>query len=205
MNLSSQSKYRRTRVCARVLFSCWAFAIAGSALGQTLWQRSPSSVGEWSTASNWNLGVPNAGSGTTFDARIDNGGVARLSVTGATVRRLRVGTSAGGGDLFVDGGGLTVTENLHLHEGGYQLPLMTVENFSTVTAPSTVVGHSGIGNATIEIGTGSKFNATNSFIVGGGANGSLVLHDAGELDNSAIDLAVATKLIHTCVKAMARF
>jgi hypothetical protein len=99
MNASSQFKNLKRRFCARALVCCCLFTAGSDAVGQTSWPANPAIVGDWATASNWTLGVPNASSGTAFDARIDNGGTAQLSLAGASVRRMRVGTSAGGGGL----------------------------------------------------------------------------------------------------------
>src|SRR4051812_25997122 len=104
MNHLSRSAYFRFFFFVSVILSCWRSTSGSAALGQTLWLNPL--AGSWTTGSNWSLGVPNSGSATAFDARIDNGGMARLAAAGASVRRLRVGTSAGGGTLKVDGGGL---------------------------------------------------------------------------------------------------
>ncbi len=92
---------------------------------------------------------------------------AQLSSSGASVRRLRVGRSEGPGQLLVDaGGGLNVTENLHINESGFNSAFLSVQNGGTVTSPVTIVGYSASTNSHLQVtGTGSTFNATSSFIV----------------------------------------
>jgi len=181
IRLASHAYAARYLIASLLLFS---LALrTDPAVGQTLWVRDFQTfgVGDWNTASNWSLGVPNSGSGTTFDARIDNGGRAQLLVPGASVRRMRVGTSAGTGYLYVTGGGLTVTENLHLNEGGTSTPYMEVTNGGTVTAPSTIVGYSNTGDGTLWIsGAGSRVDSTATCIVGYG-HGNLFLLQSGTL------------------------
>jgi T5SS/PEP-CTERM-associated repeat protein/autotransporter-associated beta strand protein len=194
MNASSQFAYSKIRICAQVILSGFLATAASTALGQTFWVGTTNVVEDWSTPGNWSLGVPDASSGTTFDAVIANGGGAQLSVTGASVRRFRVGRHEGPGQLFVAGGGLTVTENLHINEGGAGLGALLVSNGGTVAAPSTVVGYSSNGPSLLDVtGVGSKYTATNSFIVGRAGIGTLVLSDSSELaiGNGTLPLSIA--------------
>jgi len=134
------------------------------ACAQTFWT---AGVDDWFTASNWNLGVPDAASGTTFDAVIANGGTAQLQGPGGSVRRLRVGRSEGPGNLLIDGGVLTVTDDLLLNAGGTGTASVIVQGGSTVTAPSTVVGYtSAFATSFLISGAGTVYNATNDFTVG---------------------------------------
>src|SRR5687768_13011025 len=79
----------------------WAFlacvACSGAARGQTLWMNE--GVGDWNLDTNWSDGLPTA----TKDARIDNGGTARLVDPQANARTLIVGVN-NSGTLEVSGG-----------------------------------------------------------------------------------------------------
>ncbi len=160
------------------------FIVIGSShiattFAQTFWT---AGTGDWNTASNWSLGVPDAGGGTAFDAVIENGGTAQLlGLPAGSVRRLRVGRTAGGGHLVVDGVPLTVTENLHLNETSSAPASVTVQNGATVSSPSTIVGYSSTPNTDFTItGAGTTFNAATQFIVGNSGAGTASLTvDAG--------------------------
>jgi T5SS/PEP-CTERM-associated repeat protein/autotransporter-associated beta strand protein len=165
---------------------------ASASFGQTIWQVA---TGNWNTPGNWTLGVPNSASGTAFDAQIKNGGTAQLAATGASVRRMRVGVAAGGGQLEVNGGGLTVTDNFHLNEGGTGFASTTVQSGGIVTAPTTVVGYSSTGQSNFSvIGAGSRVNATASFVVADEGRGLLTLAEGGTLavGNGTLPLDIAT-------------
>ena len=139
-------------------------ASSDSSFGQTVWQ---AGTGDWFTAGNWTLGVPNSASGTAFDAIIANGGTAQLQAPGGSVRRLRVGLVGGPGSLLVNAGTLNVTDDLHLNEGSAGPASMTVQGGSTVTAIDTVVGFSSAFSTSFLIsGPGTVYNATTSIIVG---------------------------------------
>ena len=170
-----------------------AFSLpTGSALAQTIWN---TTTGNWNAPANWTLGVPNSASGTTFDAQIKNGGTAQLSAPGASVRRMRVGVSAGGGNLEVNGGGLTITDDLILNFQGTGTATTSVQNGGIVTVPATAVGDSGAGQSIFLItGAGSRVNATTSFVVGRAARGTLTLADGGTLavGNGTLPLVIAT-------------
>ena len=157
-----------------------AFSLpTGSAVAQTIWN---TTTGNWNTAGNWTLGVPNSTSGTTFDAQIKNGGTAQLSTAGGSVRRMRVGVNAGGGNLEVNGGGLTITDDLILNFQGTGTATMTVQLGGIVTVPATVVGDSSTGLSAFKItGAGSRVNATSGFQVGRNGHGVLILADGGTL------------------------
>jgi T5SS/PEP-CTERM-associated repeat protein len=158
------------------------FAVVNTVSAQTLWT---AGTGDWNTASNWTLGVPNAASGTAFDAVIENGGTAQLTgPPNGSVRRLRIGRTAGGGNLVVDAATLTVTENLHLNETSSAPASVTVQNGATVSSPSTVVGYTSNSNTNFIIsGAGTTFNAATQFIVGnlGAGTASLTVDDGGVL------------------------
>ncbi len=153
-----------------VLIRC--FVVLGLALGagvatqaQTVWTNP--GTDSWLTAGNWSLGVPNVASPTAFDAIIANGGTAQLLGPGGSVRRLRVGLVGGGGNLLIDAGELTVSENLRLNEGSVAAATVTVQGGSTVTAPSTVVGYSSNTPTSLIVrGAGTTYNATTELIVG---------------------------------------
>jgi len=177
-----------------VVLTAFVFVLStpGASSGQTIWQ---AGTGNWNTPGNWTLGVPNSASGITFDAQIKNGGTSQLLTSGATVRRLRVGVAAGGGQLEVNGGGLTVTDNFHLNEGGTGFASTTVQSGGIVTAPTTVVGHSSTGQSNFSIiGGGSRVNATSSFVVAQAGRGVLILGDGGTLavGSGALPLDIAT-------------
>ncbi|MEX2168356.1 MAG: hypothetical protein WD851_03525 [Pirellulales bacterium] len=192
MNRFSRSTYFKLCAGCRVLVSGCLFAAAGSLSAQTIWN---AGTGNWNTAANWTLGVPNSASGTTFDAQIKNGGTAQLSAPGASVRRMRVGVNAGGGNLEVNGGGLTVTEDFILNFEGLGVATTTVQSGGIVTVPATVVGYSVAGTSIFLItGGGSRVNATTSFVVGRGATGTLTLANGGTLavGNGTLPLEIAT-------------
>jgi fibronectin-binding autotransporter adhesin len=139
-------------------------ASADFGFGQTVWQ---AGTGDWFTAANWTLGVPNSASPTAFDAIISNGGTAQLQAPGGSVRRMRVGVVGGPGSLLVNAGTLNVTDDLHLNEGSAGPASMTVQGGSTVTAIDTVVGFSSAFSTSFLISDpGTVYNATTSFIVG---------------------------------------
>ena len=148
------------------------------AVAQTVWT---AGTGDWFEPSNWTLGVPDSASGTAFDAIIANGGTAQILAPGGDVRRLRVGLVGGPGNLLVDAGTLTVTDDLHLNEGSSGPASVTVQNGSTVTALDTVVGFSSAFSTPFLIaGGGTVYNATNSFIVGqSGAGGGYLTVENG--------------------------
>src|SRR4051812_40604360 len=79
---------RQRRLLTTVGLAATLLLVASDASAQTLWT---DGVGDWFSAGNWSLGVPNPASGTAFDARIDNGGIAKILVPGASVRRITLG------------------------------------------------------------------------------------------------------------------
>jgi T5SS/PEP-CTERM-associated repeat protein len=174
----------------RALLGLVVFSLAPNfACAQTFWT---AGVDDWFTASNWNLGVPDAASGTTFDAVIANGGTAQLQAPGGSVFRLRVGRHEGPGHLLIDGGSLTVTGNLHLNEGSTGTASVIVQGGSTVTAPSTVVGYSSDFATSFQIaGAGTVYNATGSFTVGrlGTGSASLTVEDSAVLASGTSAIA----------------
>lgn len=171
-----------------VLASVAAFAIGGvlaapSVVGaQTIWT---GGTDDWNTPGNWSLGVPNAASGTAFDAAIENGGTAQLTAPpNGSVRRLRVGRLAGGGNLLVDAATLNVTENLHLNETSSAPAAVTVQNGATVSSPSTIVGYTSNTNTDFVItGAGTTFSAATQFVVGnlGSGTAALTIDNGGSL------------------------
>src|SRR5436190_5522628 len=126
---------------------------------QTFWT---DGTGNWNTASNWSLGVPNVGSATAFDAVIENGGTAQLlGAPFGSVRRFRVGRAAGAGNVLVDAATLNVTQDLYMNENGTSTSSMTVRNGSTVSAPTTSVGQLSAVNTNMTLsGAGTVYNAT---------------------------------------------
>src|SRR5688572_12034476 len=152
----------RTIACAAAAVSS---AVVSTAFGQTFWT---AGTGNWNTPANWTLGVPNAGSGTAFDAVINNGGTAQLlAPPNGSVRRFRIGRSTGTGNVLVDAATLSVTENLFLNEGSAGTSSLTVRNGATLTAPSTILGQSSTHvTNTLITGNGSKLNATTELVVG---------------------------------------
>ncbi len=163
--------------------------VTSGAVGQTLWQ---AGTGDWFTESNWTLGVPNVASPTAFDAIIANSGTAQLQSPGASVRRLRVGLAGGPGHLLIEGGELTVTDNLHLNEGSAGAASVIVQGGSTVTAPSTVVGYSSnFATSFLISGVGTVYNATTSFAVGrlGADTASLTVEDGALLTSGTSTIA----------------
>ena len=174
MNRTSRSPCFQIRVVARVLLFWSCFAAAGSVSAQTIWT---AGTGNWNTPGNWTLGVPIA----PGDAVIENDGTAQLLTPGGSVRRLRVGRAAGGGNLQVNGGTLVVTDDLHLNEGSAGPASMIVQGGSTVTAPDTVIGFSSGFDTSFQIsGGGTVYNATTSFTVGrAGAGAASLTVDGG--------------------------
>jgi T5SS/PEP-CTERM-associated repeat protein len=150
--------------------------------GQTTWQ---AGTGDWFAPANWTLGVPNAGSATAFDAIISNGGTAQIQGPGGSVRRLRPGVT-GAGHLFIDGGELTVTENLHVNEGVAGNSTITVAGGSVVSSPSTIVGFNSSSNSSFLIADpGTVVTAATQFIVGnlGAGTGTLTIESGGVLNS----------------------
>ena len=176
----------RRSLCAIASVAVLVLAAVNSSLAQTLWT---DGTGDWNTAANWSLGVPNAGGGSNLDAVVENGGTAQLTGSPAgSVRRLRIGRAAGGGNLIVDAATLNITENLHLNETSSAPASVTVRNGATVTSPSTVVGYSSNFNTNFMItGAGTAYHATTQFLVGNSGAGTASLHveDGGWLDSAA--------------------
>jgi hypothetical protein len=155
----------------------WSLATVGIAWSQTFWT---AGTDNWFNAGNWTLGVPDASSPTTFDAVIANGGTTQLLAPGGSVRRLRVGRFEGPGNLLVDAGSLTVTENLYLNETSAGPASMTVNNGGSVTSPNTVVGYGGNHPATLTImGGGSVNTAVLNVGQGGSSTGELTVESGG--------------------------
>src|SRR6478736_1863261 len=155
------------------------------AFGQTFWT---DGTGNWNTAANWSLGVPNVGSGTAFDAVIENGGTAQLlAPPDGSVRRMRIGRAAGSGNVLVDAATLSVTQDLFLNESGVATSSMTVRNGSIVTAPTTSVGQSSAAPTNFTIsGAGTSYTANTQFIVANsGAGAAALTVDTGALLISA--------------------
>src|SRR5688572_23204815 len=103
MNITTlRSIYRfvATRFTGAVIVLAVALPAVEIASAQTVWQ---TGTGNWVTAANWTLGVPNS----ALDATIANDGTAQLLSAGGSVRRLRLGGNAGNGHLLVDGGTLS--------------------------------------------------------------------------------------------------
>jgi T5SS/PEP-CTERM-associated repeat protein len=156
----------------------------GAAFAQTFWT---DGTGNWNTAGNWSLGVPNSGSATAFDAVIENGGTAQLSgPPSGSVRRMRVGRAAGAGNVLVDAATLNVTQDLYLNENGTATSSMTIRNGSTVSAPTTFIGQSSAAATNFTIsGVGTTYTANNAFNVGNAGAGTATLTvDTGALLNS---------------------
>jgi T5SS/PEP-CTERM-associated repeat protein len=152
------------RLAAILLAILPVMAVCERTSAQTVWT---AGADDWFTPANWTLGVPNAASGTAFDAIIANGGTTQISAPGGSVRRLRVGLVGGPGNLTVDGGTLNVTDDLHLNEGSAGPASMIVQGGSTVTAVDTVVGFNSAANTSFLIaGSGTAYNATTDFTVG---------------------------------------
>ncbi|HVT27734.1 MAG TPA: PEP-CTERM sorting domain-containing protein [Lacipirellulaceae bacterium] len=162
---------------AAVLLAAIVFASPrGNCFGQTFWT---DGTGSWFNPSNWSLGVPDAGSGTAFDAVIENGGTVQLLATGGSVRRLRVGRTAGTGNLVVDDGTLTVTQDLYLNEGVAGVSSATIQNGGTVTSPITNIAQTGAGTSNFTV-TGNNSSLTSgSLTVGNGGTGVLNIQNNG--------------------------
>ena len=99
-----------------------------------------------------------------------------------------MGLAAGGGNLLVDASTLNVTENLHLNETSAAPASVTVQNGSTVTSPSTIVGYSSAFPTNFLItGAGTTYHATTQFLVGntGAGTPSLTVENGGWLDSAA--------------------
>jgi hypothetical protein len=164
-----------------IMLSMIYFLASDASLGQTLWQVG---TGNWNTPTNWTLGVPNAASGSAFDAQITNGGTAQLLDPGGTVRRMRIGVAAAG-HLQIHGGGLAVTEDLLVNVGAAGVSSVSVTGGSTVTAPITTVGYSSAANSSFLIAdAGTTYYSPAAFTVGqsgGGAVATLNIQSGGLL------------------------
>ena len=123
--------------------------------------------------------MPNPASGVSFDARIDNGGIAQIFTPGAAVRRITLGALGGqSGGLLVSAGSLDVTQNLHLGESGQGV--VTVGAGGTITSQFTRLGrfNGGSGIATVT-GAGSTWSTSLDFLVGETGSGSLSINTGG--------------------------
>ncbi|HZJ15744.1 MAG TPA: hypothetical protein VFD27_11895 [Chthoniobacteraceae bacterium] len=162
---------------------------SGTALeAQTSWI---DGVGDWFNFFNWSNGVPNSGSATSFDAQINNGGIAQIFSPGASVRRITLGNLSGqGGGLLVDLGSLNVTENLRLGENG-GMGNMTIRNDADVSASQTILGvFSGSGLMTVS-GNGSTLTSS-TLILAELASGTMVVRDGGDVSGFYVSLANAS-------------
>src|SRR5678816_1587889 len=162
---------------------------SGTALeAQTSWI---DGVGDWFNFFNWSNGVPNSGSATSFDAQINNGGIAQIFSPGASVRRITLGNLSGqGGGLLVDLGSLNVTENLRLGENG-GMGNMTIRNDADVSASQTILGvFSGSGLMTVS-GNGSTLTSS-TLILAELASGTMVVRDGADVSGSLVSLANAS-------------
>lgn len=187
-----QSQCGRTRRVGIAVASLVVFVMCGNCLGQTFWT---DGTGNWNTAANWSLGVPNSASGTAFDAVIENGGTAQLlAPPDGSVRRLRIGRAAGTGNLLVDASNLTVNDSLYINENGAGPSSVTVRNGSTVSTPVTSVGQSSTASSTFTIsGPLTNYNVGSQFIVGnaGAGTASLMVNNGAVLSGGSGLMAVA--------------
>jgi T5SS/PEP-CTERM-associated repeat protein len=81
----------------------------------------------------------------------------------------------------VNGGGLTVTNDFYLNEGGSGAASTSVRSGGNVTVPAMVVGYSNLGPPAnfLITGAGSRLDATASVVVGRAGYGTLTLADGG--------------------------
>jgi fibronectin-binding autotransporter adhesin len=192
--------WRSTLKYELLLGAIIAFAARPVCFAQTFWT---DGIGNWNTAGNWSLGVPNSASGNAFDAVIENGGTAQLlGPPDGSVRRLRIGRAAGAGNVLVDAAMLTDTQDVYVNENGTATSSMTVRNGSTVNAPTTSIGQSSAAASNFTIsGPFTSYNVGTQFILGNAGAGlaSLTIDGGGLLyggsaliANSSGTTAIAT-------------
>ena len=147
----------RTTSCAAVLLllSC---RIATPAYAATkTW--TPTNGNNWATSGNWSPnGVPSAS--TSDSVTINSTTQAKINGTGAAASTVAVGTTAVGGTLFIQSGGVLTTSRTGNDSG------MIAAN-----AGST-------GTVTID-GSGSKWNNSGNLDIGVSGTGSLTLQNRG--------------------------
>ena len=166
----------RRSVLGLAVFLIWQLLAAGDASAQTLWT---DGVGDWFQRGELVARRAESSERDGFDARIDNGGIAKIFAPGASVRRITLGALGGqSGGLQILGGSLDVTQNLHLGEGGQGV--VTVGSGGTITSQTTRLGRftGGSGIATVT-GAGSTWSTSLDFLVGESGSGSLSVNSGG--------------------------
>jgi fibronectin-binding autotransporter adhesin len=94
----------------RVAFFCLlAIAMSLAALRPaqadvwTTWQHSPTTAGDWSDPTNWDIGLPASG----ISAMVANGGTATIGSPGSVCEQLYIGGSTGSGTVEMSAGDLS--------------------------------------------------------------------------------------------------
>jgi len=158
-----------------------AFALSCAATAQTIWT---GTTGDWFDGANWSLGVPDA-SGA---ARVDNGGTAQISASGAVAQSVILGNEASdsGAITASAGGNLAVAADLSVGYGGSGTLLITggaqVSDFSGEIG-YTIASTSGVsGTATVE-GAGSSWTHAFELYVGYGT-GTLNIRDGATVSDA---------------------
>ena len=145
------------------------------ACGETVWQRNPSSPGDWFTASNWNQGVPTS----SIQAEVNNGGTVTLSSGNAEASTLLAGVyTPGSGKVVQYGADLTVPL---LYLGWNASTLGTYELWGGQLHAETL--QIGVGGVGVLRQYGGVLTATGSGTQGSvvsvydGSSGTIELHD----------------------------
>lgn len=149
--------------------------------GQTIWT---DATGDWFTASNWSLGVPNS----TTDARINNSGTAQINAAGATAQSVILGfDTPDPGNLTSSGTGtLNVSSDLSVGYGG--TGTLSITNGATVSDYSGQIGYTifsdtgASGTATVD-GAGSTWTHSYELYVGYGT-GRLNITNGGAVSDA---------------------
>jgi T5SS/PEP-CTERM-associated repeat protein len=137
-NSISRSLLRRGLLFIPLVLCCFALSQPPRADATTTTWICAGTTGDWFNPANWSNGVPNS----SKDALINNGGQAQINSFGAAAHFLTLGLNgADSGTLAVDNGGLGVTFDIYVGNGGTGTLTMTngarVECLSAYIAAST--------------------------------------------------------------------
>lgn len=161
----------------RAFLSCvLAFAFPLAAGAQTIWT---GTSGDWFSAANWSLGVPDS----SATAEIDNGGTAEIAANGAAAHSITLGYDVpDSGYLTASGiGTLTVAADISVGYGGTGTLLITdgaqVSDYSGEIGYTINSGTGATGTATVQ-GAGSNWTNTYELYVGYGTGTLNILSGA---------------------------
>jgi autotransporter-associated beta strand protein len=177
------SNIRRLGVAAVVV---WAFC-GPPAEAQTSWILPSGQVGDWSTATCWDSGVPTSG----IDATIANGGTAQI-ISAAACQNLTLGTGTGGGTVQMLGGSLSSSGTQYVGNYG---PGTYTQSGGTNTVPGGAYLFVGFrGSGTYNLTDTGSLSAAIQYV---GHQAAGVFNQSGGTNNSTMSLSVGSYSGHT--------